>query len=136
MPRSLAIDFKGREGGVKLNPSAEVSDYLAEMQLAIVTTTTRLGRSSNIDGLQGALLMEKLKSGLLLDANSVSAGADAAALRTAFYLDQQETTQQSGRPEKITNYSLTPEFLQGRSFILRGNFRFRDGSSSEFVGQI
>ena len=136
MPRSLAIKFRGKEGGVKLDPAAEVSGYLAEMQLAVVNTTTRLGKSSNIDALQGTLLIEKLKTGLLLDANAVNSSAAAAALRTAFYMDQQEPKLPAARPEKVINYSLEPEIGPGRSFILRGNFRFRDRSSSEFEGRV
>lgn len=135
MPRSLAISFNGR-GGVKLDPAKAVSGQLAEMQLAVVNTATRLGKSSNIDRLQGTLLIEKLKTGLLLDQRSARAAADAAALRTAFFLDQQEPSLETDRPEKIVNYSLAPEFLTGRSFVLRGNFRFRDSSSSEFRGEV
>lgn len=135
MPRSLAISFNGRKG-VKLDPAREVSGPLAEMQLAVVNTATRLGKSSNIDRLQGTLLLEKLKAGLLLDRRSTQAEADAAALRTAFFLDQQEPRLTANRTEKIVNYSLAPEFLAGRSFLLRGNFQFRDGSSSEFRGEV
>lgn len=136
MPQSLAISFLGKEGGVKLNPTKAVADHLAEMQLAVVNTATRLGKKSNIDILQGTLLVEKLKTGLLLDQRSAQAAADSAGLRTAFYLDQREAFLPVGRPEKIVNYSLVPEFFSERSFTLRGNFRFRDGSSSEYVGQL
>ena len=136
MLRSVAINFDGKEGGVKLDPTREVEPYLAEMQVAVVNAATRLGAKANINPLQGTLLVEKLKTGLLFDSPAVKSAADAAALRTAFYMDQQEQNLGGQRGDKIVNFSLKPELSGNRSFILRGNFRFRDGNASEFRASI
>lgn len=134
MPKSLAITFAGKTGGVKLNPSAEVDNHLAEMQMAVVTVVSRLGDKNHIEPLQGTFLLEKLKTGLLFDQRAAAQAAAAAALRTAFFMDQVET--QTSRPEKITNFELAISFTGNREILLRCNFNFQDGSSSKFESPI